>query len=212
MRLLVDELAGLDVHSVALPSTGDNPATLGDMYADAEVIAAAAAAIDGPVVVVAHSYGGVPTTQAVGRVPNVRRIIYLAAFQLDAGESVLSVGPPPEEWANIHRIDGVAHHTEYKFPLEGFYGDVDPSLAQQAIAQLGFHSFAAPQQTLTEVAWKTIPSTYIICDGDRAIAPSAQEGFAKRANRIHRMNTSHSPFLSQPASLAQLIRQEVEAA
>ena len=85
---LVDELADIDVHTVTLTSSGDDPAALRDMYADAEVIAQAAAAIDGPVVVVAHSYGGIPTTQALPYARNVRRIIYLAAFQLHAGESL----------------------------------------------------------------------------------------------------------------------------
>ena len=211
LRLLVDELAGLDVHTVALPSSGDDPATLGDMYADAKVIAAAAAAIDGPVVVMAHSYGGIPTTQALSRARNVQRIIYLAAFQLDAEQSLLSVSGSPETWAKMHEIDGVVHHLEHKSPLEAFYNDVDSTLAEQALAKLGYLSYAAVGQPLTEVAWKTIPSTYIICEADVAIPASKQEEFAKRANRIHRLNTSHSPFLSQPASLAQLIRQELES-
>ena len=86
-RGLVDELPDVDVHTVTLTSSGDDPATLRDMYADAEVIAQAAAAIDGPVVVLAHSYGGVPTTQGLSEAGNVRRIVYLAAFQLRAGES-----------------------------------------------------------------------------------------------------------------------------
>ena len=70
-RALVDELSGIDVHTVTLTSSGDDPAALRDMYADAEVIAQAVAAIDGPVVVVAHSYGGVPTTQGL---PNARNV------------------------------------------------------------------------------------------------------------------------------------------
>lgn len=89
-RRLVDELSGIDAHTVTLTSSGDDPATLRDMHADAEVIAQAAAAIAGPVVVVAHSYGGIPTTQALPYARNVRRIIYLAAFQLQAGESLIS--------------------------------------------------------------------------------------------------------------------------
>ena len=86
-RGLVDELPDVDVHTVTLTSSGDDPATLRDMYADAEVIAQAAAAIDGPVVVLAHSYGGVPTTQGLSEARKFRRIVYLAAFQLRAGES-----------------------------------------------------------------------------------------------------------------------------
>ena len=89
-RLLVDELSGIDVHTVTLTSSGDDPAALRDMHADADVIARAAAAIEGPVVVVAHSYGGVPTTQAFRQAGNVARIIYVAAFQLLAGESLVS--------------------------------------------------------------------------------------------------------------------------
>src|ERR1700741_1676301 len=81
-RRLIDELSDLDVHTVTLTSTGKDPTVLSDMYSDAEASAQAAAAIAGPVVVVAHSYAGVPTTQGLANVRNVRHIIYLAAFQL----------------------------------------------------------------------------------------------------------------------------------
>src|SRR5690242_20031242 len=81
-RLFVDAMPDVDTHVVRLTSTGDDPDTLGDMYGDAKLVADAAAAIDGPVVVLAHSYGGVPTTQALGAAPNVQRIVYVAAFQL----------------------------------------------------------------------------------------------------------------------------------
>jgi pimeloyl-ACP methyl ester carboxylesterase len=78
-RRLVDELSDIDVHTVTQTSSADYPAALRDMYADAEVIAQAAAAIDRQVVVVAHSYGGVPATQGLPYARNVRRIVYLAA-------------------------------------------------------------------------------------------------------------------------------------
>ena len=89
-RLLIDQLADIDVHTVTLASSGDDPATLGDMYADAEVIAQAVAAIDGPVIVLAHSYGGIPTTQGLTNARNVSHIVYLASFQLDVGDGLLS--------------------------------------------------------------------------------------------------------------------------
>ena len=62
-RPLIDELADVDVHTVTLTSSGDDPATLRDMHSDAEAIARAVEAIDRPVVVVAHSYGGLPATR-----------------------------------------------------------------------------------------------------------------------------------------------------
>ena len=210
LQLLVDELPEVDVHTVALTSCGDDPAALGDMYGDAAKIAAAAAAIDAPVVVCAHSYGGIPATQALGGVSNVQRIVYLAAFQLDAGESLLaSVGGTPAPWWKIHSRENGDKYVEPMNPVDVFYGDVDTDIAQDAVSRLGYTSYAAKTQELTEVAWKTIPSTYIICEADNAIPPFAQELFAQRAGRVRRLNTSHSPYLSQPAAVAQILRDEL---
>lgn len=200
------ELSGFDVRTVKLPSTGTNPASLGDMYADADVIAQAAAAIDGPVVVVAHSYGGVPTTQALADAGNVERIIYLAAFQLDAGESLLSPsGGSLMPWARLHQRHGVGDYVEAMTPMTIFYNDVEPVTARRAVSQLGFQSYASMQQQLTKTAWKAIPSTYVICEVDNAIPLTMQESIAERADDVHRLSTSHSPFLSQPAALAGLL-------
>src|ERR1700727_4053396 len=110
---LRDELSDIDVHTVTLTSSGKDPAVLGDIYANAEAVAQAAAAIDGPVVVVAHSYGGIPTTQGLAHAKNVRRIIYLAAFQLDARASIqsLQVGSLMA-WSRLHHRDGIDDYVE----------------------------------------------------------------------------------------------------
>jgi hypothetical protein len=163
-RRLVDELSGIDVHTVTLTSSGDDPAALRDMYADAEVIAQAAADIDGPVVVVAHSYGGVPTTQGLSYARNVRHIIYLAAFQLHAGESLQSRnGGSLMSWSRLHHGDGIDDYVEAMTPTKVFYNDVDTPTARRAV----------------------------------------------RADDVQRLSTSHSPFLSQPAALAGLIRRSL---
>ncbi len=153
LRLLVDELSGLDVHTVTLTSSGNDPAVLGDMYADAEAIAQAAATIDRPVVVVAHSYGGIPTTQALTYVRSVRRIIYVAAFQLHAGESLISTnGGSLMSWSRLHPQQGFGDYVEAMTPRTVFYNDVDAQTARRAVSQLGYQSYASMRQQLTETA------------------------------------------------------------
>jgi hypothetical protein len=76
-------------------------------------------------------------------------------------------------------------------------------------AQLGYQSYASKQQPLTQAAWQTIPSTYVICEADKAIPVATQELFAQRADDVQRLSSSHSPFLSQPADLACLIRRSL---
>ncbi|OBF26477.1 hypothetical protein A5724_31430 [Mycobacterium sp. ACS1612] len=205
--LLVNELTDVQVRTVTLTSTGDDPATLGDMYADAAVIAQAVAAIDGPVVVVAHSYGGVPTTQALAKTENVQRVVYLAAFPLDVGESLLSAsGGRLMPWTRLHHRDGIGGYVEVTAPMTVFYHDVENRTATEAVAQLGYQRYTAMQQEVTETAWKRIPSTYVICENDNVIPVAAQEMMAKRADDVLRIETSHFPFLSQPQALARLIR------
>ena len=206
-RDLIDELPDIDVHTVTLASTGADPAPLRDMYADAELIAQAAAAIDRPVAVLAHSYGGVPTTQGLPDAQNVAHIIYLAAFQVNIGESLLTpTGGELMPWAKLHHRDGVGDFVEAMTPEAVFYNDVDTATTARAVRQLGYQSYASMRQPVTEVAWKTIPSTYVVCEADNAIPVVTQELMAERADDIQRMNASHSPYLSQPAALAQLIR------
>jgi pimeloyl-ACP methyl ester carboxylesterase len=213
MDPLVSELSGIDVKAVALTSSGDDPATLKDMHADADVIAQAAAAIDGPVVVVAHSYGGVPATQALSDANNVKRIIYLAAMQLEAGDSCLTpAGGALMPWVKRHQREGIGDYLEATTPLTTFYHDVDIRTAQRAASQVCYQSYASFEQRLTATAWKSIPSTYIVCEDDNAIPAAAQEVMAERADDVQRLKSSHSPFLSQRAALAQVIRRSLASA
>lgn len=206
---LAEELGDLRVETVDLPSAGPDPKALGDLNADVAAIKAVVSAIEGPVLVVAHSYGGAPTTQAGTELPNVVGIVYVAAFQIDAGDSLASAagGAPPDWWA-INEAEG---YVDPLRPEEIFYGDVDAAQTAASIAKLTHHSLAAFVQPITAAAWHTVPSTYVICEQDQAIPLFAQEAMAQRAKRVVRMATAHSPFLSKPAELAGILRAELAA-
>ncbi|MHA6795746.1 alpha/beta hydrolase [Pseudonocardia bannensis] len=207
---LVDELAGVEVRRVALPSVGPDPAALGDLYADAVAVRSVVAGIDGPVVVCAHSYGGAPVTEGVADLPNVAGLVYVCAFQLDVGDSLAAaVGGAPPDWWDVHEAEG---YVDTLRPREIFYADVDEAAAEASIAQLGHQSLVALGQPLTKAAWRGIPSTYVVCEQDNAIPVIAQEAMAQHSKRVLRLPTSHSPFLSRPAELAQILRAELSAA
>jgi pimeloyl-ACP methyl ester carboxylesterase len=155
--------------------------------------------IDGPVIVVGHSYGGIPVTEAVAGATNVAWIVYLAAFQLAEGESLVGVIgdqlptgytgtlPPPDD------------------PITMFYGDVPVVDAEAAAARLVPQTIRSFNETVTAAAWRTIPSAYVICEKDQAIPVVLQEAMAERAATVRRLPSAHSPFLSMPVDLARLL-------
>jgi pimeloyl-ACP methyl ester carboxylesterase len=206
---LVTELAGIDVHTVGLPSAGPDPAALGDLYDDAAAVRATVSAIDGPVVVCAHSYGGLPVTEGTADLPQVVGLIYLCAFQLDVGEALSTGRPQPPAWWDVNEAAG---YVDARSPREIFYADVDEATTLATLPRLGHQSLRALNQPLTRAAWRTVPSTYVVCEDDQAIPAVAQEAMAQRSQRVLRMPTSHSPFLSRPAELAALLRAELAAA
>jgi pimeloyl-ACP methyl ester carboxylesterase len=204
---LVREMPDVHVRTVALPSVGRNLAALGDMHADADAVHAAVTAIHGPVLVCAHSYGGVPATEGVADLSNVVGLVYLCAFQLDIGESLAgAAGGAPPDWWDVHAAEG---YVDALRPLEIFYADVDEAIARDAIMRLGHQSLVALGQRVTRAAWRTVPSTYVVCEHDRALPVEAQDAMARRAGRVLRIPSSHSPFLSRPAQLAGILRAEL---
>jgi pimeloyl-ACP methyl ester carboxylesterase len=199
---VIDRLAALGWHvqTVELPSVAAKGRRRYGMHDDALAVRRRLEAIGDPVVVVAHSYGGLVATQAAAGLANVTHIIYFAAFQLDIGDSLIGfVGEPPPWW-NID-ADAVTANR----PLDTFYADVPPDDATRAIHRLQPSSYSTVTERLSAAAWREIPSTYVICDEDQAIAPAAQEQLARRASNIRRLPSSHSPMLSRPAEVTQII-------
>ena len=207
---LQSTLAGLGwaTRTVPLPSSSGtaDPAGVGPGVAeDAAVVRRALDDVDGPVVVLAHSYGGIPVSQATAGATGVAHVVYLAAYQLDAGESMFSFHgvPAPESPAGLMPITGD--------PRAMFFQDVPDDLAEQALAQLGPQSLRSCTEPLTAAGWHTIPATYLVCERDGALPVELQEQLALRSGAVRRLPSGHSPQLSMPGELAAVLTDVVRA-
>jgi pimeloyl-ACP methyl ester carboxylesterase len=135
------------------------------------------------------------------------RICIFAAFMPDAGEhlgTLQSLEPNP---ALAGAVDVSADRRltlAPEFVGPGLYGDCDDSTLGWASARLR-PMLSETTEAVRSAAWRTIPSTYVICAQDRVILPSLQRRMAKRATRVVEWDTSHSPFASQPHLVAELI-------
>jgi pimeloyl-ACP methyl ester carboxylesterase len=161
-----------------------------------------------PVILVGHSYGGAVITEA-GTDPNVAALVYIAAFAPDEGESVetLIADPPPD--APVPPIlppqDGFLFLDREKFHAS-FAADVSAEEAAfMADSQVPW-GVEALSGTITEPAWRTKPSWYLIATEDRMIPPPAQQSMSARAgSTVVEVAGSHAIYVSQPAAVAELI-------
>jgi pimeloyl-ACP methyl ester carboxylesterase len=166
------------------------------------------AALDGPAILVGHSYGGVVITEA-GNDPKVEGLVYVAAFAPDKGESVASLIKDPPPGAPVPPIlppqDGYLLLDKAKFHAS-FAADVDAEKAAfMADSQVpwGVDALAG---TITEPAWRLKPSWYLVAADDRMIPPAAQRLMSKRAGAtVVEHSGSHAIYVSQPQAVAALI-------
>jgi pimeloyl-ACP methyl ester carboxylesterase len=175
---------------------------------DVRVTKRAIAALDGPVLLVGHSYGGVVITEA-GNDPKVVGLVYIAAFAPDSGESVSSLIKDPPPGAPVPPIlppqDGYLFLDRAKFRAS-FAADVDPEKAEFMAASQVPWGVEALDGRISQPAWKTKPSWYLVATDDRMIPPAAQRFMSKRAGAtVVEVPGSHAVYVSQPAAVAALI-------
>jgi pimeloyl-ACP methyl ester carboxylesterase len=128
---------------------------------------------------------------------------------LEDGESLLdAVGGEPPDWF-IYSDDG--EYIEADRPEEIFYNDVSSETTAESVRRLKHFSSRATQQPQDGAAWRELPSTYVVCEKDNAIPSPAQEAMSQRASRVRRMDASHSPFLSKPREIAEILRDALPA-
>jgi pimeloyl-ACP methyl ester carboxylesterase len=169
---------------------------------------------DGPTLLVGHSYGGVVITEA-GTHNNVAGLVYIAAFAPDHGESVNTLIADPPPGAPVPPIlpprDGFLLLDRDKF-ASSFAADLPPEVASfMADAQTPW-GLDALNGTVTQPAWKTKRSWYLVATEDRMIPPPAQRAMAERAGAtVAETAGSHAVYVSQPQAVANLIKQAAAA-
>ena len=192
---------GYDVTAMQIPLT-----SLDD---DIAVARRLLSAIDGPIVLVGHSYGGAVITGAAHGLAQVEALVYVTAFGLDEGESLESLsrsGPPSPGSTAIEPdahgflwIDRAQFHRAFAADATA-----DEAAVMAAVQRpLAVASFTGRE---TAPGWKTCPSWYLVCTDDRMIPAPAQQAMAERMKAtVRSVASSHAPFMSHPGDVASII-------
>jgi pimeloyl-ACP methyl ester carboxylesterase len=202
--------AGYPVVAAANPLAG--------LDQDSATVASLLRSIKGPIVLVGHSYGGAVITNAAAGNPNVKALVFIAAFAPDQGETIggLISRPVAHPVAMLPLLsyptvnaDGTTDTEFYLDPAQFrdvFAGVVNPTLAaDMAVTQRPVASGAIADAT-HEAAWHTVPSWYLVAKQDHAIAPDLERFMAQRAHaQTIEVNGSHSVMISHPDTVAHLI-------
>ena len=166
----------------------------------------------GPVVVVGHSYGGAVITDAAAGNPNVKALVYIAAFAPEAGEPL---GAPPGakfaptalNSALVPDAAGFLYVDRAKF-RDLFCKDLSVEEADVAAATQKPTSGAVFSGSVAHAAWKTVPSWYIVSSQDQALNPDLERFYAKRMDaKTTEIKASHVSFLSHPGEVAKVIKE-----
>jgi pimeloyl-ACP methyl ester carboxylesterase len=211
-------LADLGAASVAvdLPGRSGDPQSVAELTLDSyvdHVVAAIDAAAE-PVVLVGHSLGGLVISQTAERIPEkISSLVYLCAMLLQDGQSTIDAAvndPDSQLMANISLDEAAAISSVAPSAVRDlFYGDCTVEASDKAAGLLVPEPVgpAATPVNLTAERWGSVPRAYIVCTQDRAISPAQQRAMIASVgvDRVVEMDSSHSPFISQPERLAALL-------
>ena len=180
---------------------------------DVKYAKAAVDAMDGPVILVGHSYGGAVITEA-GNDPKVSGLVYIAAFAPDAGESAASIEQAMPQASSAFKADSNGNWwiDQAHFAAD-FAADVPPAVSRlmaQSQVPISTDSFTSK---ITTPAWKTKPSWYMVATEDRSINPDNERRMARRANATTvEVKASHVAYMSKPKETAKLIEEAATSA
>lgn len=202
------ELEKRSVKSTAidLPSRGADPSTLAD---DAAAVRDALGALDGPAVLVGHSYAGAVITEASAGNDAVKHLVYTCAILPQEGESTLALmgsDPNPSSLGDAIRVDDDGMSTLDPVGAKDIlFNDVPDDRSAPIIEALGPHRFSTFEEAASGLGWKEHPSTYLLTTQDRVFSPDLQRRMAQHATEVIEVDSGHIPLLSRPAELADAI-------
>jgi pimeloyl-ACP methyl ester carboxylesterase len=193
--------AGAPHIEIDLPLTGHRD--------DVRAVVDSLDATPGRKVLVGHSYGGLVISGAAQHRGDVDHLVYVCAFLLDEGARVLdNLGdlPPTRLLDALTRTPDGRSAVRPDGAMAAFYNTSPIGLATDAAARLRPMDPGSTSHPCTGAPWQAIETTYVICEQDQAIPPEAQRIMSTgRADRIVSLQTDHSPFLSTPAELADIV-------
>jgi pimeloyl-ACP methyl ester carboxylesterase len=174
---------------------------------------------------VGHSYGGAVITEASAGAADIKHLVYLTAVVPDIGESVLDAGgaalDDDDESAATAPDDGATDVMEFhedgtmscrpERAADLFYHDCDSAVAANAVSALVAQPALTFSQETDGAGWKEHPSTYVVCTDDHILNEAGQRNFARRCGDVVVLSTSHSPFFSDPAGVADIVERLIES-
>ncbi|NDK92236.1 alpha/beta hydrolase [Gordonia desulfuricans] len=193
------------------------PNLLRDVNGDAEYVSSIVRAVDGPVVLVGHSYGGVVITRAAQQLPNVKGLVYIAAYQPDTGENAFGLSGATALGAETSTVLTHAGEPELRVNADSFGDVIAGDVASERVRLSATIQRPVTQKALTadlegEPAWRTLPSWALIATQDNAIPLKEQEFMAARAgSHIVRVDASHAVATSRPEAVADIIAEAARA-
>lgn len=203
---------GHEATAIDLPGHGNDPTPPSEatLRACGEAVLAA---LREPAIVVGHSWGGYPITQAAEIDPSqIAQLVYLCAYVPRSGHSLATMRELADRQPLLPAIrrtgDELSFTIDPAMAPDLFYHDVPDAAAARAVSRLRPQPIA-PQRTPLDLTERSqdLPRSYVLCSEDRTIPPEFQaemaQGFDEAA--IHRMKSSHSPFLSDPEGLADIL-------
>jgi len=194
------------------------------LASDADAIVRYTTTIDGPIVLVGHSYGGAVISQAAPAVKNATGLVFLSAFALDEGESCASVQEPfppallaTTNVASPYDAPGAAGGPDLFIKIadfrETFCADLPEELAAPMAVSQRPLSAAGLTENATVAGWKSLPTWYMVSKRDNAIPPDCERFMAQRMNAsTEEVNGSHAAFIVHPDVAAGLVLKAVAAA